>query len=100
MYPSQIAKGGPANGGRSRIPIQGNSVPYRHGSSRAIQGDFLVVIAAQGHGVIQGDLVVHRSVCGIRSSFDFVFAPSPLTVTVLAAIFFTSPILAALVSVS
>ena len=67
---ARLAKGGPTNGGRSRIPIQGNLVPYRHGSSRAIQGDFLVGIAAQGHGVIQGDLVVHRPICGIRCSYN------------------------------
>ena len=52
-----------ANGSRSSCSIQRDFITCRDSSGRAIQSDFLPGIAAQCHAVIQGNLVVHRSVC-------------------------------------
>ena len=59
-----------ANGSRSSCSIQRNFITCRDSSGRAIQSDFLPGIAAQCHAVIQGDLVVYRSVC-VGSLIDF-----------------------------
>ncbi|CDE93785.1 unknown [Acidaminococcus sp. CAG:542] len=45
-------------------------IPHRYGSGGTVQGDFLVVIAAQGHAVLERYFVVHRPICGIRCSYN------------------------------
>ena len=52
-----------ANGSRSSCSIQRDFITCRDSSGRAIQSDSLPGITAQCHAVIQGNLVVHRSVC-------------------------------------